>query len=151
MVTVSMFCSLLPSSGDLMPRPSNYQRAKTGLQSTCIHLRHLLRSSSVNICSSEILAGDVSESSGSSWSRNQTSARCLQFIPKPLPLLEYFTHLSKQINWVQTDVRGANCTVMGQCILLPDTSLCVCVCVCPSQANHGDSFIACWLQQKEAF
>lgn len=53
----------------------------------------------------------------------KTPAGCFQFIQQPLPLMEYFTHLSKQINWVQTDVKGANHTAPGQRILLPVASL----------------------------
>lgn len=55
--------------------------------------------------------------------------------------MKYFTHLSKQINWVQTDVRGANCTATGRRILPPmHNSVCVC-----------DSFIAYCFQQGKAF
>lgn len=57
--------------------------------------------------------------------------------------MKYFTHLSKQINWVQTDVRGANCTATGQRILFPDASLlCVWVGECADVTAQP-----CWLLQ----
>ena len=61
---------------------------------------------------------------------HKTPAGCLQFIRLPLPLMEYFTHLSKQITWVQTDVRGANRIATGQRILFPQSfTMTACVCV----------------------
>lgn len=133
-----MLCiySLLPSGGDWMSCPSRYTWAKADHQSTFIQSqKHCsvpfppsLSGADGMTCSSDILAGDVSDSSGSSWAAGKAPAGCLQFIQQPLPLMEYFTHLSKQINWVQTDVRGANRVATGQRILLPVASLCVCVC-----------------------
>lgn len=41
--------------------------------------------------------------------------------------MEYFTHLSKQITKVQTDVRGQTALQQGQSIPLPCASLCACV------------------------
>lgn len=81
------------------------------------------------MCSSDILAEDVSGSSGSSWALCETPAGYLGFNQQPLPLMESFTHLSKQISWVQRDVRRACLTTTGRRILLLDMSLWVCVCV----------------------
>lgn len=48
-----------------------------------------------------------------------------------LPLMEYFTHLSKQLNGAPTDVRGgASWTATGRRILHPGGHFCVILCVC---------------------
>lgn len=81
-------------------------------------------------CSSDFLAGDVSDSSGSSWS------------PPIRPLLNVFSSFSclyrfwntshicqnRSIEFKQMS-EGQTTIATGQCILLPDVSPSVCVCV----------------------
>lgn len=130
-------CKLYPGL-NILAVPS-IQPSNTSLLCQCLQL----------VYTADSLAEDVSHSSGSSWAPHQTPAGCIQFIQPPLSHMEYFTHLSKQINGVQTDVRGANRIATGQCIPPPDASLCVCVVcmsVCTSQARHADSCIGYWFQ-----
>lgn len=73
---------------------------------------------------------------------------CSPFIQQPSLHVEYFTHLSQQINWVQTDVRGEGAKLHGRgpvhSFLWRVTKVCgfecvrMCVCV--------DSFILHWFR-----